>query len=122
MRRETLTYNSLTAPLVTELKAALAQVRDEREVRVVILAGAGKGFSSGANLGGAKSQAYTLGALGPAEVHVLRRADRPGTQEDGVGTQLLDDVVGLDHHLVWALQPTCSAEKAHALALEELGD
>ena len=49
------TYNSLTSPLVTELKAALAQVRDEREVRVVILAGAGKGFSSGANLGGSEA-------------------------------------------------------------------
>ena len=45
-------YNSLTAPLVTELKAALAQLRDEREIRVVILTGAGKGFCSGANLGG----------------------------------------------------------------------
>lgn len=49
------TYNSLTSPLVTELKAALAEVRDEREVRVVILAGAGKGFSSGANLGGSEA-------------------------------------------------------------------
>jgi subtilisin family serine protease len=39
------------------------------------------------NLGGAKNQAYDLGALGPAEVHVLKRPDRPGTQEDGVGTE-----------------------------------
>jgi enoyl-CoA hydratase len=41
--------------MVVELKAALTQIRDERDVRVVILAANGKGFCSGANLGGAES-------------------------------------------------------------------
>jgi len=49
------TYNSLTAPMIGELKSALADVRDERAIRVVILAANGKGFCSGANLGGGES-------------------------------------------------------------------
>lgn len=45
-------YNALTAAMVTELRDALGAIRADREVRVVVLAGAGRGFCSGANLAG----------------------------------------------------------------------
>jgi enoyl-CoA hydratase len=45
-------YNALTTGMVSELKDALADARDDRTVRAVVLTGAGKGFCSGANMGG----------------------------------------------------------------------
>jgi enoyl-CoA hydratase len=45
-------YNALTAAMVTELRDALAAIRADREVRVVVLSGAGRGFCSGANMAG----------------------------------------------------------------------
>lgn len=44
--------NALTFPLVEALRAALAAAVANREVRAVVLTGAGKAFSSGADLGG----------------------------------------------------------------------
>jgi enoyl-CoA hydratase len=45
-------YNALTTSMVTDLKGALAEIRLDRSVRVVVLTGSGKGFCSGANMTG----------------------------------------------------------------------
>jgi enoyl-CoA hydratase len=45
-------YNALTSGMVSDLKEMLAEVRDDRGVRALVLTGAGKGFCSGANMGG----------------------------------------------------------------------
>src|SRR5690349_8176093 len=45
-------YNSLTTGMVDDLKAAFAELRHDRTVRVVVLAGRGRGFCSGANMTG----------------------------------------------------------------------
>ena len=42
--------NALSAELVTDLRAALEALRDDRSVRAVVLTGAGKAFSAGADL------------------------------------------------------------------------
>ena len=45
-------YNALTTAMVSELREAFAGLRDERTVRVVVVAGRGKGFCAGANMTG----------------------------------------------------------------------
>src|SRR3954471_21451174 len=45
-------YNALTNRMVWDLRDSLAQIRNERDARVVILAGAGRGFCAGANMAG----------------------------------------------------------------------
>jgi len=45
--------NAMTHELVADLHSALAEVRNDRECRVVILTGAGRGFCAGIDLGGA---------------------------------------------------------------------
>jgi enoyl-CoA hydratase len=45
-------YNALTTGMVSDLKDAFADVRNDRTVRAVVFTGAGKGFCSGANMGG----------------------------------------------------------------------
>jgi enoyl-CoA hydratase len=45
-------YNALTTQMVTELRDAFTTIRADRQVRVAILAGAGRGFCSGANMSG----------------------------------------------------------------------
>jgi len=45
-------YNALSSQMVTELTATLARIRGDRSVRVVVLAGTGRGFCAGANLAG----------------------------------------------------------------------
>lgn len=45
-------YNALSSRMVTELKAALSSIRDDRSVRTVVVTGAGKGFCSGASMSG----------------------------------------------------------------------
>jgi enoyl-CoA hydratase len=49
-------YNALTSALVGELKAAFADLRRDRDARVVILTAAGKGFCSGANMAGGEAE------------------------------------------------------------------
>ncbi len=44
--------NALSASLVTELKEVFAELRRDRQTSVIILAGAGQGFCSGADLAG----------------------------------------------------------------------
>ena len=45
-------YNALTSGMVRELTQVFADLRTDRSVRVVVLAGRGKGFCSGANMSG----------------------------------------------------------------------
>ena len=45
-------YNALSATMVTELKEAFADIREDRATRAVVLTGAGRGFCAGANLAG----------------------------------------------------------------------
>ena len=45
-------YNALTNAMVTELKETFAALRRDRATRVIVLAGRGKGFCSGANMTG----------------------------------------------------------------------
>jgi enoyl-CoA hydratase len=45
-------YNALSSTMVTDLKQAFAELRDAREVRAVVLTGAGRGFCAGANMTG----------------------------------------------------------------------
>jgi enoyl-CoA hydratase len=45
-------YNALTTAMVAELRAAFAELRADRTVRAVIVAGRGKGFCAGANMTG----------------------------------------------------------------------
>ncbi len=45
-------YNALSSAMVAEIRSALAAIRADREVRVVVLTGAGRGFCAGANMGG----------------------------------------------------------------------
>jgi enoyl-CoA hydratase len=44
--------NAMDVDLVTDLHAALDAVRDDRDCRVVVITGAGRGFCSGLDLGG----------------------------------------------------------------------
>jgi enoyl-CoA hydratase/carnithine racemase len=44
--------NALNAELLAELHAALGQLHDDDEVRALVITGAGRGFSSGADLTG----------------------------------------------------------------------
>jgi enoyl-CoA hydratase len=45
-------YNALSVGLINEVKAAFAALRVDRQVRVVIVTGAGRGFCAGANMTG----------------------------------------------------------------------
>ena len=45
-------YNALTTGMVAEMKDAFATLRADRDVRVIVLTGAGKGFCAGANMTG----------------------------------------------------------------------
>ncbi len=45
-------YNALSGRMITELKDTFAGLRDDREARVVVVQGRGRGFCAGANMGG----------------------------------------------------------------------
>src|SRR4029077_10219540 len=45
-------YNALTTAMVGELRAVLADLRDDRTVRAVVLAARWRGFCAGANMTG----------------------------------------------------------------------
>ncbi|MBA5686671.1 enoyl-CoA hydratase-related protein [Rugamonas apoptosis] len=66
--------NALTFPLVEALRAALAEVTARPEVRAVILTGAGKAFSSGADLGGMEPDAPDGKSTGERVADWMERA------------------------------------------------
>jgi len=53
--------NALNRPLLSEMIAALDEIRDGDETRVLVISGAGRGFSSGADLAGGSSNAGAPG-------------------------------------------------------------
>src|SRR5437763_5269066 len=70
--------NAMTHELVGDLHSALAQVRNDRECRVVILTGAGRGFCAGLDLGGAgpapNSDGWGQGGAGmKTQQHIAKR-------------------------------------------------
>jgi len=58
------TLNALTYDMVTRLREIVDDVARDREVRAVLLTGAGRGFCSGANLLGGGGDELTAGGLG----------------------------------------------------------
>jgi enoyl-CoA hydratase len=66
-------YNALTSGMVAELRDAFAAIRDDREVRVAILTGAGRGFCAGANMAGGEELPEAARDRGPVGlVHVIQ--------------------------------------------------
>jgi 2-(1,2-epoxy-1,2-dihydrophenyl)acetyl-CoA isomerase len=58
------TLNALTYEMVTQLQEITRDVSGDRDVRAVLLTGAGRGFCSGANLFGGTGQALSGGGMG----------------------------------------------------------
>ena len=58
-------YNALTTGMVDELKATFADLRADRTVRAVVLAGQGRGFCAGANMTGDDVQPEQARDRGP---------------------------------------------------------
>jgi len=58
-------YNALTHRMVTDLRDVLAEIKEERGTRVVILAGAGRGFCAGANMAGDEELPASIRERGP---------------------------------------------------------
>ena len=84
--------NAFTDVMLREWAHALEDARTDREVRVVILTGAGRGFCAGADL---KGQMLGEGAGAPAPSGPPSAADRRNWLRDGVhavprAVQLLD--------------------------------
>ena len=66
-------HNSLTPELLELLGAALIEARDDDDVRVVLLTGAGdKAFCAGMDLRNVAPQATFVDQFGPAPVHLAR--------------------------------------------------
>jgi enoyl-CoA hydratase len=66
-------YNALTTAMVTELKEVFGRIRLDRSVRVAVLAGAGRGFCSGANMTGGDELPEAARDRGPVGlVHMLQ--------------------------------------------------
>lgn len=57
--------NSLSATLISDLKDALAALRHDRDVRVLVLAGEGRGFCAGTDLSGDRDPAPDAEGRGP---------------------------------------------------------
>ncbi len=69
--------NPLSMPLVTDLHAALDEAAGSRSVRTVVLTGAGRGFSSGANMAPTPEEADVVPAEGQNPVsHILGVQER----------------------------------------------
>jgi enoyl-CoA hydratase len=58
-------YNALTHRMVTDLREAMAEIKEERASRVVILTGAGRGFCAGANMAGDEELPPSIRERGP---------------------------------------------------------
>jgi enoyl-CoA hydratase len=58
-------YNALSSRLVSELVEVVQGLRDDREARVVVLRGTGRGFCAGANMAGDDEPPERAKGLGP---------------------------------------------------------
>jgi len=61
------TLNALTYDMVVRLREIVGEVAGDRDVRAVVLTGAGRGFCSGVNLVGGSGEALAEGGLGIRE-------------------------------------------------------
>jgi enoyl-CoA hydratase len=57
--------NALSATLISDLRAALADLRDDRNVRAVVVTGEGRGFCAGSDLSGERDLAPDAEERGP---------------------------------------------------------
>jgi enoyl-CoA hydratase/carnithine racemase len=78
--------NALTAEMVDELLAALADIEQRPEIRAIVLTGAGRGFCAGADIsgwdqdiaaGGGKRRSPLLNQEGSPEVPIVLRRGKP---------------------------------------------
>ena len=58
-------YNALSTGMIAELTAVFGTLRDDRDARVVILRGRGRGFCAGANMGGEATTRPAAEGRGP---------------------------------------------------------
>ena len=75
------TLNALTYDMLLQLQVVVDQISADREVRAVILTGAGRGFCSGANLLGGSAEALTAGGMGVRTVVLKMNAVLTGIVE-----------------------------------------
>ena len=87
--------NALNHDLIAELKTALHELKDHAEVRVIILTGAGKTFSAGADLA------------------ALRGLQTAGLSENLADSQHLAELFSLIHHYP---RPIIARVNGHAIA------
>jgi 2-(1,2-epoxy-1,2-dihydrophenyl)acetyl-CoA isomerase len=69
--------NPLTLPTQEALRARLAQLADDREVRALVLTGAGRAFCVGADLDGMRADADRPGSLGEHVAGLMARTSNP---------------------------------------------
>jgi 2-(1,2-epoxy-1,2-dihydrophenyl)acetyl-CoA isomerase len=75
------TLNALTYDMLLQLQEVVDQISADREVRAVILTGAGRGFCSGANLLGGSAEALSAGGMGVRTVVLKMNAVLTGIAE-----------------------------------------
>jgi enoyl-CoA hydratase len=71
-------YNALSSAMVHELSDALHTLRDDRDVRAVILTGAGRGFCAGANMAGNEDLPPRARDRGPVGLVQVMQEDLAG--------------------------------------------
>lgn len=99
--------NPLTRPLQEALRAQLARLRDEGEVRAVVLTGAGRAFCVGADLGG--MEATASGSLGAQVAHEM----------ETLSNRLIEDLRSMPFPVVNAINgPVAGAGVGVALAAD----
>jgi enoyl-CoA hydratase len=81
--------NSLSVELREDLHAALEQAKDDPEIRAVVLTGAGRAFSAGANMGGGRNTVTTWPYGVPDGQSVAQYIDQWRTGDrNGINDQL----------------------------------
>jgi 2-(1,2-epoxy-1,2-dihydrophenyl)acetyl-CoA isomerase len=75
------TLNALTYDMLVQLHQVVDEISEDKEVRVVILTGAGRGFCSGANLLGGSAEALSGGGMGVRSVVLKMNAVLTGIAE-----------------------------------------
>jgi 2-(1,2-epoxy-1,2-dihydrophenyl)acetyl-CoA isomerase len=75
------TLNALTYDMLLELHQVVEEISADKEVRAVILTGAGRGFCSGANLLGGSAEALSAGGMGVRSVVLKMNAVLTGIAE-----------------------------------------
>jgi len=75
------TLNALTYDMLLRLHQVVDEISADKEVRTVIMTGAGRGFCSGANLLGGSSEALSAGGMGVRSVVLKMNAVLTGIAE-----------------------------------------